>query len=416
MIWNPKSLNTVCYFRSWEGVTASSGNLTAITDLSSSSNSFSVTGSPVISTDANGFNCIKFNTSTSISKSFPINGLLSTNNKSGWIVYKEEITNKYHNIIFMATKIVQEQMYIINDANSFTHVVYLNSLDTTNSKGIGISATSQEIRVSQWGSNGSKMVLCEFGLMNHDNFPIGVADINNLKAYFKARYADIDTSITTSVSVINQGVNGDNTSQVIARLSTINSYSGNLAIVMIGTNDWRHPTAGSRRTPAQYEANLTTIVQSLKANGSQVLLMNIPPILNQESDYVCPFYSLSTGCDANATGNQFRTKVWQVATAQNVRYFDLYQKFVDIGQPTYTVDSYMENALNTASTDGVHPRPNGALFIAQKIKEYLTENSLSYAKIVCIGDSITWGDGLVGGGTTTGQTYPAQLYNLLNNL
>jgi lysophospholipase L1-like esterase len=412
MAWNPKNINSVCYIRSWEGVTVLNSNVTAVSDLSVNGNNFALIGVPVISPDANAFNSIKFNTSTSLTKSFPVNGLLSTNKKAGWIVYKSE-DGKYHNLIFMYNKIVPEQNYIINNANNFTHIVQLTSLDTASSKGIGINVNSQEINVSQWGTNGNKMTLCEFGLINEDLNPLTVSTINNLKAYFKNNYADISES-QQEVTVYNDGYNGDNTSDIIARLSTINSHNANLAIVMIGYNDWRHPNIIKRRTPAQYKTNLTTIVTSLKANGSAVLLVNFPRIEPTESDYVCAFYGELTGCNSNATSNDFRTKITEVVSEQSIMYFDLMQKFVDVGQPNYTNSSYCRNIINSASADGLHFTPTGALFCAQKIKEYLNLNSLSYIKISCIGDSQTAGDGLTGLGTATGQTYPAQLKLLLN--
>lgn len=216
-------------------------------------------------------------------------------------------------------------------------------------------------------------------------------------------------------SVFNKGIGGNNTSDVIARLADINSLKANLAIVMIGTNDWRIPITGSRRTPTQYKTNLTTIVNSLQANGSQVLLLQFPPIVGAESDYVCPFFGQPSGCDSNATAIPFREKIVEVVSEKSTLYLDINQDFLDIGQPTNLSTSYMQNFANRGYTDGVHPQPIGANFIAQKIADYLNANNLSYDRIVCIGDSITAGDGLTGLNTATGQTYPAQLKNILNS-
>ena len=121
-------------------------------------------------------------------------------------------------------------------------------------------------------------------------------------------------------SVFNKGIGGNNTSDVIARLVDINSLKANLAIVMIGTNDWRIPISGSRRTPTQYKTNLTTIVNSLQANGSQVLLLQFPPIVGAESDYVCPFFGQPSGCDSNATAIPFREKIFEVVSEKSTMY------------------------------------------------------------------------------------------------
>lgn len=218
------------------------------------------------------------------------------------------------------------------------------------------------------------------------------------------------------VETTNKGIGGNNTSDIINRLADVNSANGDLVILMVGTNDWRHPTASKRRTTAQYETNLTTIVQSLKANGSDVLMMSFPPILQAESDYVCAFYGEASGCDSDATGDQFRAKIPLVATAESVMYFDMWQEWENVGQPTELVSSYIQNFAILGSNDGVHPTATGADFIAEKIKDYYISNTLSYTNIVCLGDSITFGQGLTGAGTNTGDTYPSKLKEKLNTI
>lgn len=450
-LFDPKTLPLFCYIRSWEGVSVSGTTVTGLTDLTGNGNNFLASGSPqIVNSGINGVASIRFSGSNHIYRQLAMTGVTNTSKRSGWIVFKIEdpLGVVYHNIVIIGVTAYNdggdfvEHVYNPNNTNNFIHNFNVDTLDSTSvnneilssfaifEKNIGDSkldlnsvistgtgaqvVENRGVYIGQWNGRGAKMLFCEFALLNNDTNILSPTDIVNLKKYFKVKY-NINPGFTPpTTSVINSGVNGNNTSDVIARLSTINSYAGNLVIVMIGTNDWRYPDPAKRRTPTQYQTNLVTIVQSLKANGSAVLLMSMPPIINQESDYVCPFYGEPSGCNANATGDQFRVKVPLVATSESVMYLDMNQKFIDVGQPTYTVDSYMENALNSGSTDGVHPRPNGALFIAQKINEYLVSNSLHYDKIVCVGDSITYGDGLTGGGTVTGDTYPAQLKNLLN--
>jgi len=449
--FDPKSLSLICYIRSWEGISVSGTNVTGLTDLTGNGNNFLSTGSPqIVDSGINGVKSIRFSGSNNIYRQLAMTGITSTSKRSGWIVFKiEDPTGVvYHNILMMGAidytngGEVNEHIYNPNSTSNFIHNFFVDALDSTSvspqleskfgiftknsgtsklevnnvvSSGTGTQTVeNMGVYIGQWNARGAKMLFCEFALLDNDTHVLSTTDIANLKKYFKIKYNINPGFVAPVITIVNQGVNGNNTSDVIARLSTINAQLGNLVILMIGTNDWRYPVAGNRRTPAQYQANLVTIVQSLKANGSQVLLMSMPPIINAESDYVCPFYSQASGCDANATGDQFRAKVPLVATSESVMFLDMNQKFIDIGQPTYAIDSYMENALNSSSTDGVHPRPIGALFIAQKINEYLVSNNLHYSKIVCVGDSITYGDGLTGGGTATGQTYPAQLKILLN--
>lgn len=242
-------------------------------------------------------------------------------------------------------------------------------------------------------------------------------EVNNIVDLLRSGVSLYPSAITipsTTVEVYNKGVNGNNTSDVIARMTDVNSVNGDLAILMIGYNDWRHPTSTKRRTPTQYKTNLTTIITSLKSNGSDVILVNFPSIEPTESDYVCPFYGLPSGCDSNATADDFRTKMLEVVTEQSIDFYDLKADFDAVGQPNYTVGSYCENALNSASIDGLHFRPIGADFCAQKLSDYILTLPTTYNKIVCVGDSQTAGDGLSGVGTTTGDTYPARLKYYIN--
>ena len=445
-VFDPLSLNLVCYIRSWQGVTLSGATVTGLTDLSGNGNDFLTTGSPqIVASGINGVQSIRFNGGNRAYRQLAMIGLSNTAKRAGWIVFKLENVagTTYHSIVLMGaesyllTGLASEQIYSPNSTFNFIHNFNTTSLNSTSvydqlssafaiftknaadssldfnnviSTGTGTqNIDNRGVYIGQWNGRGAKMLFCEYGLIDNDTNVLSALDLFNLKRYFKAKY-----NINPLVSIINSGIGGNNTSDVIARLSTINGYNADLAILMIGTNDWRHPTLSQRKTPTEYQTNLTTIIQSLKAAGSQVLVMSFPPILNAEADYVCPFYGLPSGCDADATGDQFRVKVPLVATAENVHYLDMWQEWENISQPTTLASSYSENVANSGTADGVHPRPNGALFIAQVVNNYLIANSLNPTSIVCVGDSITAGDGLVGVNTSTGETYPAQLKILRN--
>jgi lysophospholipase L1-like esterase len=215
----------------------------------------------------------------------------------------------------------------------------------------------------------------------------------------------------------NFGVGGDNTSDILARMTPILAVGATLAILNPGVNDWRNTSSSKRRTPAQYKANYISIIQQLKAAGHQVIVLNIPPILEAESDYVCPFYGQASGCNVNATGDAFRVAANEAAVAESVHWIDTYTLFTSIGQPTTLASSYIENTANSGSTDGVHLRPDGAELEATAINTYIRANGLLTAslKTICIGDSNIYGDGLIGGGTATGETVPARLRVKLNS-
>lgn len=199
-------------------------------------------------------------------------------------------------------------------------------------------------------------------------------------------------------TVWNEGIGGNNTSDVLNRMSSVLANNGNLHIIMLGTNDWRHPTPSKRRTPAQFKTNLKNIISQIKGTGSDVILMSFPPI--DEGDQTFD----------NISATDYLTAIDEIIIEDAVYFVDQWQAFVNIGQPTSLESSYMQNFANVGHTDGVHPQPIGADFIAENVITYMSDNALTtYDKIVCLGDSITRGDGLTGAGTVTGETYPARL-------
>jgi lysophospholipase L1-like esterase len=65
--------------------------------------------------------------------------------------------------------------------------------------------------------------------------------------------------------------------------------------------------------------------------------------------------------------------------------------------------------------DGLHPTRDGYRLIAQEVYRYLKQHQLlkKNRRIICFGDSITYGAFMDGKGTAEGDTYPAFLKNLL---
>lgn len=444
--FSPLDLKPLFLIAAYKGVDKTGTVVNSLTDLTGNGNNFDSVGDPeYVENGINGFPSIRFNGANRLELLTPVPGVTDLDKRVYYVVFQIEEPDgvTYHNVFFLGAtsytgSVGGAQLYIPNSSNSFNHNLTVNTLDatvfanqldphfavfrksTTNAyisidggteaSGAGTqNINNLQIFVGQWNGRGAKMLLSEFAMFNGDALP--ASGYTLLKKYFKGRYGISSGDVTV---VWNMGVNGNNTSDVISRLTTINDVDAGLVILMIGTNDWRHPTGSKRRTPTQYKDNLVTIVQSLKANGSDVLILDFPPIIEEESDYVCAFYSEPSGCDVNATADAFRAKILEVVSEETIYHLDINQEFIDVGQPTNLASSYIQNLANSGSTDGVHPTALGAAFIAQLIYDFLIENELSYTKIVCAGDSVTAGDGLTGANTVTGDTYPAKLKELLN--
>jgi len=425
--WNPKdNMSLNMYVRAWDGITSTNGVVNSLNDLTGNGNNLTAVGNPTIVTNGiGGLQSIRFSGTNRLELLNSISGITDLSKRAGWIVYKIEEPNgfTYHNIFLLGGASYTDagtnflHLYNTNATNDFILNLSTNTLDALvnnqqlvsnyaifeksatsklNVSGIIKTGTgSQNINnnnlfIGQWNLRGAKMLFSEMAILDNNTNVISASDLSNLETYFLNTYG-----ISKKPKVINAGVSGNNTTDVINRLPAINANDCELAVVMIGTNDWRHPTASQRRTPSQYKNNLTSIVQSLKNAGSQVLLLNFPPVLEEEQNQACSYFCLACDCDVDSTSIAIREKILEVATEQNVLYYDLKQEFVNVSQPTNLSTSYMQCMANVNRKDGVHPTSVGADFIATKIKNYLTLNNLNFNSYIFIGDSITFGDGLI---------------------
>lgn len=143
-----------------------------------------------------------------------------------------------------------------------------------------------------------------------------------------------------NVTYSNQGVGGNTTLDVIARLATITATAADLYVLAIGINDARYNDSRGATTAATYVANVGTILDALTAAGGQAVVLSIWP-----SFWADQFASLGR----KRTDERFRE--WNAAleaacVARGVPYVDAYSHLVR------AVD--LSNVA-TLIPDGVHP-------------------------------------------------------------
>lgn len=217
---------------------------------------------------------------------------------------------------------------------------------------------------------------------------------------------------STPIAIVNSGVSGNTTKNLLARIdSDVINQHPDLSIVMAGTNDMLN----SRKMISykEYKQNLEQIIIRLKTEGSQVLLMSPPPV---DSAYLFERHNKALYKEApNAIMDSVSRIVEQLAFDQEVLFLDLHAMFQKMDLPKHNQDLYFRNAKNSGKRDGVHPTVLGYKLIGDRIYEFLRENKLlkKYRKILCFGDSITYGAGAKGGGTVSGSNYPSFLYERL---
>lgn len=270
-----------------------------------------------------------------------------------------------------------QKHYLIYNKTTNDSIIKVNdSLEDTKTGTQNIP--DKNIFIGSWNGNNCKMLVSRILVLDNDTILNTGNNRELLELYLKTTYGFYD--------VFNEGVPSDGTTEVIARLNTINAHNSKLVTLMIGTNDWSNSSATVRNTVPEYKANLTQIVTSLQNNGSRVILMQIPPAVQGagSNDAICGMYGQPSGCDVNATSVPYRNALLEVVSEMSLDFIDTYTE--------------LTNAPNSLSfyydPDGRHFSKEGSIFVADLIKDYITDNSIStpYEEtLTCVGDSITFG-------------------------
>ena len=240
---------------------------------------------------------------------------------------------------------------------------------------------------------------------------------DNLEIALKAGNEMVPAASPTSVSnavnlnpeprILNFGRPGYNSRELLSMLPSIFDTQPQTAIVMIGTND---VTWSKKRLPADdYEANLLQIINAFHSANVKTIIVTIPPCIEE---YVAgrEKYTPEQRDALNTEINDFNARAKRVATKTGTIVIDYHAQFKgDIR----AASSLIRNEANLRSKDGVHPSAEGYRILARLLADAIHAHKLPTTRIVCCGDSITYGSHMEGQGTTTGETYPAFLRNFL---
>jgi acyl-CoA thioesterase-1 len=207
--------------------------------------------------------------------------------------------------------------------------------------------------------------------------------------------------------VINFGRPGHNSLLIWQMLDAVLDCKPDLAVIMAGTNDvvWRLRWQNA----VEYERCLRKICQKLNAAGCRIILVTIPPCLEE-------FVAKREKCTPEETKNlmprinEINKVIVKLGSEYDLPVADFNAIFTG---DLRSKKSMLRNPLNSGSTDGVHPTPGGYLKLAVMLKNIIDRHGLPTGRIACIGDSITYGVHVKGSGSNTGETYPGQLLKLL---
>lgn len=214
--------------------------------------------------------------------------------------------------------------------------------------------------------------------------------------------------------VLNKGIAGNNTNDLIKRIDKdIIAEQPDLVIIMGGTNDMLN--SSKFVSYEQLSANYTAMVNKLKAQNTAVVLMSPPPV---DTAYLFKRHKRTSFTEEpNHKIDSVSSILQQLALTNHIYFINLNKIFKSAGSPNRSAQSLLINQANFNKEDGVHPTAAGYQFIARHLYDYLKENHLlkKNKKIICFGDSITFGAFMNGQGTARGETYPAYLQGLISS-
>lgn len=208
--------------------------------------------------------------------------------------------------------------------------------------------------------------------------------------------------------VWNAGRPGDTTAELLKRFDRdVASHSPDLVILWAGVNDMIYP--GHTLPPETFQRNYRFLAARCAAIGASVLAGTLPPQI--EAYLIEQFPRVA----------EFPESVAERIARGNERIAELELPLADFGAVVRSRPvaedpaSYLRNESNAGMRDGLHLTPAGCAAVARCAAEAIREWNLPSSRVVCLGDSLTYGVYLAGRGTAEpgGESYPSCLAALL---
>lgn len=211
--------------------------------------------------------------------------------------------------------------------------------------------------------------------------------------------------------VCNKGISGNNTQDLLQRINKdVMILPKGVVIMLVGSNDMIN--SSKLLSKQKFKENYKTLIKLIKQKHS-LLLLNIPPFYEP---YLLSRHQKESYGKEGPENRVIHANyiINELAEENNCPLIDLNKILTRMGGASKDSMSLFRNEENSNANDGVHPTKVGNGVIASIIYQYLKDKNLTSENIICFGDSITYGVGVEGRGTTSGFTYPAILKKLLN--
>lgn len=222
------------------------------------------------------------------------------------------------------------------------------------------------------------------------------------------------SSCTHQFLVLNKGIGGNNSNDLLRRVNKdVLQEKPDLVVLMVGSNDMIN--SQKLINFSLFKDNYQQLINQIKSTGAKLVLMSPPPV---DTGYIYKRHDRKLYTEPlDYKLDSLNKLVRQMAKTNDVHFVDLYSLFKAKGSPNREVSSLILNQQNFGKEDGTHPTKQGYQLIAETVYNYLRKNHLlkKGKKMICFGDSITYGAYMTGEGTATGETYPAFLSRLINH-
>lgn len=208
--------------------------------------------------------------------------------------------------------------------------------------------------------------------------------------------------------VLNKGIGGNTSGELLDRLERdVIAEDPDLVLLMAGTND----LLNSRKMVSfeKYESHMRKILSRLREQNIDFVLMSPPP-----ADTIYLFQRHERDqflIEPHEKLEKCRLLVKNLSKEYGGMFIDIYGYFSGMSVPDHNRDEIFRNEKNSNARDGVHLTEKGNKILGTYIFQVLMDEGIFHkeSRIVCFGDSLTFGAFMEGQGTSAGNTYPAVL-------
>lgn len=151
-----------------------------------------------------------------------------------------------------------------------------------------------------------------------------------------------------ALEIVNRGVSGDRTEQLVARLQTdVVEEKPDVVVMEVGINDvWHRFLTGAVVTPEEFKHNYSALVASIKETGATLILLEPYLLKAMDKQRLRPIL------------NNFNKIIREIAAKEGVTLIPLDEIFTGLSQDIEPTQF---------AADGIHPTHRGCRYIADLV-------------------------------------------------